>query len=118
MKTSDLTGVLLDFYVAKAEGHDPKILRKLNSPAGELMWHAETPSGSLSGMRHKFSEQWELAGPIIDREHLSVVFDRPSGRWGCPLETSSGTTYVTGETAMLAAMRAYVASKFGSEVPD
>ncbi|WP_298702595.1 phage protein NinX family protein [uncultured Variovorax sp.] len=120
MKTSELTGVLLDFYVAKAEGHAPKLLRKLNSPAGELMWHADTMHGSLSGMRHKFSEQWELAGPIIERENLLVAPNgAPGDGWHSRVKSAGGflSDESYGQTPLVAAMRAYVALRFGEEVP-
>lgn len=54
------------------------------------------------------STNWEHGGPIIERENLSVLFDG-AGRWGSPVQTGHGTTYATGPTPLVAAMRAFVA---------
>lgn len=91
MKVSELSGHDLDKWVSKAEG-----CRRI----------------------HPFSSKWMLAGPIIERERitLSAVI---GGQWAAykdPQASNSFDQY--GSTPLEAAMRCYVASKFGDEVPD
>ena len=59
----------------------------------------------------KFSEWWAQGGPIIEREKISVYhMDWLNGdqKW------MAGEQY--GPTPLIAAMRAYVASKLGDEI--
>lgn len=116
MKTSELTGALLDYWVAKAEGLDPCIA---NDTGGI--------GRCIIGYFEKFgpSTEWALGGPIIEREKIGTI---PWGFEGLWLGSMPGDVdyYVgisyedgqMGETPLIAAMRAYVASKFGEEVPD
>lgn len=66
------------------------------------------------------AREWEDGGPIIQRERISIIDDSENGHWrgiasigmdgaGCP-------ELVEGPTALVAAMRAYVAVKFGETV--
>jgi hypothetical protein len=96
MKTSELTGIALDWAVATCEGHTPNLL-------------------SVEGQRylrlHKFSTDWAQGGPIIERELLLL---RPCGlSWECSM---GGDTWFKGATPLIATMRCYVASKLGDEV--
>lgn len=96
MKTSDLQGHQLDCWVARAQG-----------------W--EVSKSDYYKHQWKPSIDWSQGGPIIEREQIDfedggtyAVIDRDcDGVW-----TGSGSSH------LLAAMRAYVASKFGDEVPD
>lgn len=65
---------------------------------------------------------WSEIGPLIEREHLCLMRDE-HGPWyaGVCKSVSAGLDPVTehvhsGPTALIAAMRCYVASKFGDEV--
>ena len=92
MKTSELKGAALDWAVSQIE-HPEHFVRD---------WHT-------------YSESWEKAGPIIEREDISI--ERWHGaktfRWRSKTkEDVSGT----GETPLIAAMRCYVASKLGDEI--
>jgi hypothetical protein len=76
-----------------------------------------------NGLPREFfpSIDWSQGGPIIEREGISVW--RRDGEWAA---TDGDVVYeeeVTGPkwkgpTALIAAMRAYVASKFDNEVPE
>jgi hypothetical protein len=83
------------------------------------------------GARHyEPSKSWACGGPIIDREQISIW--RHDGHspddatvWFAALGGIHGwddgsivSDAQSGETALVAAMRAYVASKFGFEVND
>lgn len=124
MKVSELKGAALDYWVAKAEGIPahmeggkfPKCIREdaQNDPGEELGIFIYDPS-----------TDWSYGGPIIEREKISV--DRPCHPhpfdWSAhsdELTTKSAGLYSPqyGPTPLIAAMRAYVASKFGNEVNE
>lgn len=66
---------------------------------------------------YSFSTNWLFCGPIIERKKITVSPCRMDGQTGWVACTH---TYIWGETPLIAAMRCYVASKFGNEVeiPD
>jgi hypothetical protein len=100
MKTAELTGALLDYCVAKAVRSDVEIIdgRCVSRPMG-WAWSPST--------------DWALAGPIIEGERLELR-NEPDGQFSA----MGDGCHATGTTMLIAAMRAYVASKFGEEVPD
>ena len=95
MKTSELTGAVLDWAVAKCEG---KIY-------------------GIPGTRYEFqpSTHWAQGGPIIEREKIGLTY---SGSIPCWYATNQqGKRFLRlGETPLIAAMRCYVASKLGDVV--
>jgi hypothetical protein len=99
MKTSELTGYVLDRAVMRCEG-----LSK---------W--------LHG-RIKYSSDWAEAGPIIEREEIGISRNAPcsQGReWEArPSITAKGAggKWGYGPAPLIAAMRCYVASKLGDEI--
>jgi hypothetical protein len=140
LKTAELTGALLDYWVAKAEGIDGACLAPTLSDDGETeiengLCVAPCAPGTGNGLRQlHFSTEWSEGGPIIESEHIAIVhFERgwcaylenlgaatPAGAWYGPfsLDVRDEDADGYGETALIAAMRAFVASKFGDEVPD
>ncbi len=122
VKTSALTGAALDYAVAKCElmaGQnytlsidDDGILKRVN----------------YGGMYPEWSCEWEEAGPIIERERVSLyqwlshVFHNPTtqtteSHWDADMTTPEGKfIQAEGPTPLIAAMRCYVASKLGDEV--
>lgn len=115
MKVSELSGTLLDYWVARAEGN---LTSQSTSPSDSMVEHYGA-GGEIDGRSPLSSwapsENWDTGGPLIERERIGVL---PCGRewraWASEDMDPSGT----GETPLIAAMRAYVASKFGTEVPD
>jgi hypothetical protein len=107
MNVSELTGELLDTWVARAAG--VPIKRRAD---GFLYTDEDHPKAWQP------SNFWEDAGPIIERAGIGVSPYR--GVWGAWLSVDSyvGNPDMTGETPRIAAMRAFVASKFGDTVPD
>jgi hypothetical protein len=89
MKTSELSGIALDWAVAKCEFGD-------DMPAG---------FGSRSA-------DWAQAGPIIEREKIAVEQHPGCEAW---VSFFRGVIF-TGPTPLIAAMRCYVASKLGDDV--
>lgn len=100
-KVAELEGALLDAAVAMAEGLDADLVRGGYAP----------------------SRRWHDGGPIIEREritvlaqvvvHSGVALNRVDETWEA--ERGDGSR-MPGQTPLIAAMRAYVASKFGDEV--
>lgn len=109
-KVSELEGALLDAAVAKAEGFVWKILQ--DRCAVEELGYA-IGGGTGCWLPYEPSIEWMQGGPIIERERL--VFAAGESDWGAFVygEPNGGAE---GSTPLVAAMRAYVASKFGDEV--
>jgi hypothetical protein len=113
-KVSDINLWEVDFLVAKAEGLDP-ITDGINhvmvqyQKVGITRWKPYSPTTNQS-------QAW----PIIERESISIKYDDMKDQWTAQIFIFAGdaTTYFeqTGKTSLEAAMRCYVASKFGDEV--
>jgi Protein of unknown function (DUF2591) len=110
MKVSELEGVNLDRWVAKAEGLEVRY------STTEQYWRILGDSEDLRWMPHR---DWAQAGPIIEREAISLIAPKIGYLWeascGGPVETQ---TFCNGRTPQEAAMRAYVAAKLGEDLPD
>ena len=110
MKVSELTGAKLDYWVAKAEG-------KLITLMGCFPVMVEYRTEHVTGWdEYSPSTDWSQGGPIIDREEIELV--HRNGMDGRTLWAIKENIIMRGETKLIAAMRCYVASKFGEEVPD
>lgn len=117
MKTSELTGAMLDYWVAKAEGYEAEILK---DDKGEFVVRTERfENGGHSRGPFFPSTNWLDGGPIIERERISLL---PGERNqvgpqidGWIAEARSARAQI-GPMPLIAAMRAYVASKLGDEV--
>ena len=115
VKTSELNGVQLDWAVGEAQG------LAVVASFGPL-WRSEFAP----------SIRWAQAGPIIEREGISLKYEAdPHQKWTatwCKIEykvVRHHTKIVKGPkvemsasfgTPLIAAMRCYVASKLGNEV--
>ena len=119
IKTSDLTGLALDWAVAKCEGFvsDPDL-------EGREVW-MENPDGRVgySG-RFNYSTDWAQGGPIIGREEICTKRQSPSSVgyewnawiWTKHIPKGGSSAGGSGPTPLIAAMRCYVASKLGDTV--
>lgn len=136
MKVSELTGDLLDCWVAKCLNPEEKIFN--NSDGWTLRWHIKPK---------KFSSDWAHGGPLIESNQIfmnppsDVHYNGgPNNGWksfdywratvSARVRTLTpknemqealkvrGVGRGNGETALIAAMRAFVASFYGDEVPD
>lgn len=127
MKTAELEGARLDYYVALSEGEQPYYTSRAEAPnawerGDHLAWLKHGESGSAKHVP-KYSRDWSHGGPVIEREHISIepmtatlwCAEKWTGAEGTR-ENSFAMAY--GATPLLAAMRCYVAAKFGPEVPD
>ena len=103
IKTSELTDAALDWAVAKCEGKVWAVWR----------FKEEHRDGN-----HQYGEDWSLAGPIIEREGISVERRMPcmkDEQWGAQ-GWKAMQNFHKGPTPLITAMRCYVASKLGDEV--
>ncbi len=100
-KVKDLEGRLLDSAVAMCEG-----IEDIACLSADFVANGWTP--------YEPSSAWEHGGPIIAREriHLHAPVERVTALWAARLPGGYGEAI----SPLVAAMRAYVASKFGKEV--
>lgn len=119
-KVAELEGALLDAAVAKAE----RIV--LEPEWVEVSTFADLARGERRmvlggpGIAPRFSSDWAYGGPIIERERICIqcpdVTDA-RGMWAAiALNKKPAAGWQEGPTPLIAAMRAFVASKFGDEV--
>lgn len=143
MKTAELTGALLDYWVARVEpkgggmrweqqdrnwigfgtiGSSPEFACWIVTDATSLHDLAALSAAHPSARFYSPSTNWAQGGPIIEHEMIELIHDRDwreDGEFGRVWQGhDAGSGYWDGDTALIAAMRAYVASKFGDEVSD
>ena len=121
IKTQDLTGAALDWAVAKCEGWDAPIFRNRT-------WAVPLYVATNGAGLHTYAPSTDLAqgGPIIKREGISTRLNHKQAQlWEAYIwlpaqhdqsEADSNSYTAFGTTALIVAMRAYVASKLGDEV--
>ena len=103
MKTNDLTGVALDWAVAKCEG------KNWGAVESFIAYHED---GDMN-----YSTDWAQGGPIIEREYIELVGFCSSVIWEAVFPGRGEDAVVQyGPTPLIAAMRCYVASKLGNKV--
>lgn len=107
-RVAELEGAQLDAAVAIAEG-----LTVRARPGGT--YHAKGDSMVPWYSVPRYSVEWVRGGPIIERERIWLA--APIGlrpMWSASV--GDDTDCVLGPTPLIAAMRAFVASKLGDEV--
>jgi hypothetical protein len=123
MKTAELDGVLLDYWTARADGRTAKIVRP-GEKINRMMVDCDTCIALTPGYAkwwQPFHVYWGSAGPIIEREKISIerIGDDATGdRTAYAYTIDAPLDGQHADTALIAAMRAFVSSKFGDEVPD
>lgn len=130
LKVSELIGAQLDYWVARAEGIPAEQLeireiQRSSPPAHHCVrkWNSEDPIISPDVVALQFSTLWARGGPIIEHEKISIVKEFHVDEWQASLDVELGIycRFVWpqgGPTPLIAAMRCYVGSKFGEEVPE
>ena len=100
MKVADLSSEELDYWVMRALSSDPaRVIR---------------------GRPRPYSSEWGDRGPIIEHNDCLLPYISAAHRLHLgpyTSQTPAGFEY-SGNTPLIAAMRAYVASKFGDEVTE
>jgi len=131
MKVSELIGAELDYWVAlaiagKVVGReefqkDDYILRGDEFYTTDRMDVYTLQSGAL--VHWSPSTVWDVGGPIIERERIAIAprEDERLGKWWIATRYAKyPPPYLKlseiGPTPLIAAMRAFVASKLGDEV--
>jgi hypothetical protein len=105
MKTSELAGMALDYWVAMAEGKQPEKFDR-----DGFGW--VRCKGDLAPF---LAANWAVAGPIIARERITLL--PKSEKWTAMAGSAPQTLHVAhGVTPQLAAMRAYLLSRYGTDV--
>jgi len=126
MKTSDLDGAMLDYWVARAlgisvSGHPPVLVCS-------VPYSIEADGGDT----FRPSTNWGHGGPLIENEKITVVSGQVERRgsvgWlavkGAEIAAWNGegdikgTAEAHGKTQLIAAMRCFCLAKFGEEVDD
>jgi hypothetical protein len=137
-KVGELEGALLDAAVATAMGAP---IERLNRAFANVAWQISvtaTDHGKEAAKDVVFdtfcpSKDWSVGGPLIERERIILWPDychprgasdqwraQCCGSWDDTEPQDDVAPLCEGSTPLIAAMRAYVASKFGDEVelPD
>lgn len=119
-KTSELDGLLLDQAVARAEGYtqesdDATAWKKCDA----IVCISER--GVANGYGYRPSSAWVHGGPIIEREQIVYRHHDGGSIEACVMRGTIGVNRRRlgkqfGTTLLQAAMRAFVASKFGEEI--
>ena len=110
IKTSELTGVALDWAVAKAEGTNITLMR---NDDGSLF---PQPVWADGLWQQNYSTSWAQGGPIIEREKISIRqwTNVPVVHAYMPFDGADWAE--DGTSPLIAGMRCYVSSKLGDEV--
>lgn len=112
MQVVNLKGQLLDYWVGRANGNDPHVL-----PGSENKRLVINDSSAQYGFRlYEPTRDWAIAGPIIEVEKISIVWSGNS--WTARKSEGVQSSSTSDESPLIAAMRCFVASKFGDTVPD
>jgi len=117
VKTSELSGALLDYWVARAEGiQHPRAMRELAPGFVMVTYESRDENGLITRYRaFEPSSNWVDGGHIIQRDHIGIM---PSNARWVAWPSSELEARGFGETALIAAMRAKIWGHYGDEVPD
>lgn len=113
VKVSELSGAALDYAVAIADGGERKPYQFADNEDAPF-WDAWVFPGGRAYSSFTPSTKWSHCGPLIEANKIAVNYDFEDGEWIATdliLEE-----WVCGETPLIAACRAIVASKLGDTV--
>lgn len=113
METSKLTGALLDYWVARAEGV-PATEITMQSGRAERVIELGVLSPAVAVLSLAYSTDWAQGGPLIEKHHLKMR----GCRTGWFVSGSSLAVYGEGAALLEAICRAVVRAKFGDEVAE
>ena len=110
LKTTELQGAALDWAVANCEGELSQHGGQVHLVESKVRFYEDTLD-----IQYTPSTNWAQGGPIIERQRIST--QTTEDYWDADLTTESGAFIQSiGDTPLVAAMRAYVASQLGGEV--
>lgn len=127
VKVADITGALLDYWTARAEGIPAKQLNIRQAPRTDNLicvrkWHTNDPIIGPDIVRLAFSTLWAQGGPLIDKHDVffeASNFPRKGAVFayrGWQDAGAGGGEY--GPDRLTAACRAVVRAAFGDEVEE
>jgi hypothetical protein len=106
VKVDTLIGPALDWAVVKCE-----------EPAGGyISWMQSEVDRGGNPEYSRYSSSWKQSGPIIEREKIDVMWCGIEWCAYCMTPDGERQLETSGPTPLIAAMRAYVASKMGDEI--
>lgn len=119
MKTAELTGALLDFWVARAEGIPAEQLEIRTVPRTELRIVVRkrldvAPRAGVALEVLNYSQNWLQGGPLIEK--WSMELGGP--HWRAVAWRGGYWSEGLGGTPLEAICRAVVGAAFGGEVED
>jgi hypothetical protein len=117
MKVQDLTGTLLDYWVARAwieKGGAPftEVRHNCHPGLGPLVSCPSGPVGARYWTAYAPSKCWSDCGPLIEAGKIELVWEKDGTVWACNNEGSGGD-----HDPRVAICRAWVKSVYGEEVP-
>jgi len=134
MRTADLTGALLDYHTARAEGVPADQLEIRNAqrpddpraPKQFCVRHLpyRDPIIGPDEVAMPYSTAWRLGGPLVEKHEIDLAYAVDPVRWEAEVQASAeglrGWYTVTedGDTPLIAICRAVVRAAFGGEVED
>lgn len=107
VQVANLSGRALDWAVAKCDEENLPFISK----DGGVFCQATNNYGYYSP-----STVWSQGGPLIERESIAVTPCEDMESWASAVVFRQGVETQYGPTPLIAAMRALVVAKFGSEV--
>lgn len=121
MRVDELSGAMLDYWVAKAEGLTVRL-----SGASDTAIVSRSTGGPLPRINFESyapSSRWSEGGLLIERHRINfaTIGTGPRDEHGNePIVaiTANGRNAMSGPTHLIAAMRAIVRDTYGEEVPD
>jgi len=120
MRTSELTGAMLDYWVAKAERVDAVMSDPYRDGSRSMVtFYGRGHDGRMDGRSYKPSEHWEDGGPLIAKYRIGFGIYEPGERayFACTgISDSHGAGH--GPDHLIAACRAVVQAAFGNEVQE
>jgi hypothetical protein len=121
VKTSELTSVQLDAWVARAEGiclHEAPHTKSCGNWGTDYTCAAcgKDPHEGANVRTYHPSTDWAQGGPIIERENVHLEHYEPHAEPKYWIARMRHPITGQGPSALVSAMRAYVASRYGDEV--
>lgn len=122
MKTTELSGLALALWTARAEGMTAQILT-----AGKKLNRVRLDADTCAALTPGFADWWQpyhvywgICGPIIEREEIMLEPGGHDGAWCAHVWIGNAVAWRTieGATLLEAAMRAFVYKKYGEDTPE
>lgn len=117
MKTAELEGKILDYYVALAVGH---VWRRKWYPEDENYNSWQSYEEGWGNPTPPYSSDWAACGPLIDRFGFCIESGGKDGSFMAHYFHGPRADWdkIEGRNAKEATCRAVVALHFGQDVPD